>query len=140
METYVQMKKRHQKEFEALPTFVAFSETQFQEGISKIGASDRNEILCLCSGIYCKKSDKHLFEEYFRRTKQELIDAEKDFDFCVEMFKYELGNHEYIITYDPEDAIYACGLSMEKVFEDPHFSKAFKTAKEQYLKECEKLS
>ena len=133
METYKQMKKRHQEEFSKLPMAAAFNADQLEEGKKKLGITDDSEICSLGYGAFTRKSDKHLFDEQFEKAEKELQDAMKDFDFCVGMFEYELGNHEYCITMDPDPALIALGLTFEEVANSKHLSKAFLKAREQYL-------
>jgi hypothetical protein len=45
------------------------------------------------------------------------------------MFEYELANHEYSYTYDPEPALNTLGLTLEEVEADPIMADAFKRAK-----------
>ena len=44
------------------------------------------------------------------------------------MFDYELGNHEYIVTYDATSAIEALGLTVEEVHNNPLLLKGLKDA------------
>lgn len=134
METYSQMKKRHQEEFNALPKFAAFTEEQFEKGKAELGIKDDSEVYSLGYGVFFRKADKPLFDDQFKRQYQEREAAMKDFDFCVEMFLNELANHEYIVTGDAEEAIKACGLHPDEVNKDDHLNKAFVTARKRYLK------
>ena len=134
METYSQMKKRHQEEFNALPKFSAFTEEQFEKGKAELGIKDDSEVYSLGYGVFFRKADKPLFDDQFKRQYQERETAMKDFDFCVGMFQHELANHEYIATGDAKEAIKACGLLPDEVNKDDHLNKAFATARKRYLK------
>jgi len=54
--------------------------------------------------------------------------------FIFDMFDYELGNHEYNYTYDPEPALNTLGLTLEEVEADPFMAEAFKRAKSAQFK------
>lgn len=51
METYAQMKKRHQDEVNALPLMFAFSNDQFDEGCRKLGVTDPKSELYALGGL-----------------------------------------------------------------------------------------
>lgn len=104
METYTEMKNRHQKEVNALPIFCAFSKKQFEEGCAKLGVTDASaELFSLGhTGGYYRKTDSKLIWGTFERHSDEMDEAMKDETFAVEAFAYEAGNHEYHINMDPD--------------------------------------
>ncbi|HDK5688958.1 TPA: hypothetical protein PTC43_002520, partial [Staphylococcus pseudintermedius] len=53
-------------------------------------------------------------------------------EFALNAFKYELANHEFVITYDYEDALDALELEYSEL--DSRLLNLLKKAKEQYLK------
>ena len=98
METYTEMKARHSKEFgEFEGVFFAFS-------IVSIGA-----------GGYLLKNKREAFHALFNRQAAERKELKKDESKLVEALVYELSNHEYCITGNPEDALNALGLTLESV-------------------------
>ena len=53
----------------------------------------------------------------------------KSYDFAFDAFLYELNNHEYVITYDADDAIDALGLSSADFEANPVLLEALKAAR-----------
>ena len=71
------------------------------------------------AGGYMRKTDVKQFKATMARFNKELADA-IDADttgegFIFDMFKHELGNHEYCITHDHTDAIEAVGLDQSDI-------------------------
>ena len=88
-----------------------------------------------------RKSDNEAFHAMLERHQQERAEAiasDKDgTGYLYEMFLYELGNHEYIFTFDPDETFAACGVTAEQVENDPVMKLAFANAKRDYLKRAE---
>jgi len=51
-----------------------------------------------------------------------------DDEFVLNMFSYELANHEYCITYDVSDTLDALGLTIDEVRNDERLSNALQKA------------
>lgn len=140
MNSYIAMKNRHQQEVNALPIKFAFSDKQFEEGMKELGLkpTDTDKVYALVGNGFYRKTDADLIHGTFKRHKQERDDAiaaDKDgTGYLFEMFEYELGNHEYCVTYDCEDAVNACGYTCAEVLADPILNKALSNAVSSYLK------
>ena len=125
MEKYQEMKNRHQKEFGELPIFFAFNNEQFKEGMEKSGLNveDTNLIFKLPGGGFYKREDSSLIKEWYTRTEQEFENAISEDTtgegFILEMFDYELSNHEYCITGDLEETLRVTGFTFEEVENNP---------------------
>jgi len=112
MESYSEMKERHGNqvnEFEGL--FWAFSNDQFAKGMETIGLTEKDtkQICSIGMGGFMRKDRKESFESLFDRQGQERktrLKAEKE---LVKALVYELANHEFCITGDPQDAVRAVG-------------------------------
>lgn len=121
MNRYLEMKERQQKEFNEFPMFFAFSNEQFADGMKKLGLkpNQTNKLYSMGMGGYYKKDDAPKLHEMRRRHDSEFREAIKADEtgegFILEMFKYELANHEYCITYDVSDTLDALGLTVEEV-------------------------
>jgi len=121
METYLELKERHEKEFSAFPMIFAFSDKQFKEGMGKLGltVNDTDKIYKNSFGWYYKKTDSETLKNLMHRHSDEFKAAiENDQDgtgFILGMFDYELANHEYCITYDITDTLNALGLTVEDI-------------------------
>lgn len=120
MNKYIEMKKRHQEEVNNFPKFFAFTEKRFNEQMIERGLDpekDLGKILSINGGGFILRSDEEKFDEMFARHRKELSDAiyANENDFVVEMFRYELANHEYCITGNISDTLNAVGLSSEDI-------------------------
>ena len=117
METYLELKERHEKEFSIFPMIFAFSDKQFKEGMGKLGltVNDTDKIYKNGYGEYYKKTLKNLMHRHSDEFKA-LIESDQDgTGFILSMFDYELANHEYFITYDITDTLNALGLTVEDI-------------------------
>lgn len=136
MNKYLELKDKHQKELNDFPFFFAFSDKQFAEGMAKFGLSenDTDKIYKLgdTGGFYLRKDAPRL-HEMFTRHEAERVEAMKDDEYLYLGLLYELANHEFIITYDPEPALDALGLTLEDL-EDERIARIYKKAKTDYLK------
>ena len=56
--------------------------------------------------------------------------------YIYDMFYTELANHEYCITFDPEDTLCALGLTVDEIKADKRLLHGFNKAVRQYLKDC----
>lgn len=140
MENYLDMKARHEKEINAFPFGFAFSNEQFKEMMEKWGLTenDTDKILSIGMGGFIRKSDKEAMHDLFKRHKEEKEKGYENDQFLQEAIEYELGNHEYIITYEPEPTLSALGYSID-ILQDERFNRIFNKAKKNYLKSMEKL-
>lgn len=93
------------------------------------------------TGGFYRRTDADLIREIFRRHQQEreeAIAADKDgTGYLYQMFRYELANHEYCVTYDLEPTIEACGFTVDEVNGNPVLLAALNKVRKDYLKEAE---
>lgn len=138
MLTYRELTAKHQREVNELPIMYAFSNKQFEDGMrNKLGLepNETDKIYRLGStGGFYKKTDAQLLKETFDRHSMELQEAMKNDEFVLEMFEYEMGNHEYQISYDKEDVINACGLDLDDM--DERLEQLWLKAKKHFLELC----
>jgi hypothetical protein len=118
METYTELKTRQAKDlndFEGL--FFAFNNEQFSEGMKKIGLTteDTKQIFSLGAGGYIRKDKSEAFHAMFKRHDEEKKTAKLEEKFLFDALVYELNNHEYCITLDPNDALDALGYKKEDI-------------------------
>ena len=133
---YREFKEKKQSEFNSLPLMFAFSNKQFEEGKAKLGVKDDKELVSIGGGGFIKKVDAHLLDEMINRHNKEYEELMQNDEFAYSAFYYELGNHEYCITLDPEDTLEALCLTVEEMENDPRLMKLFLEAKRDYLKNC----
>jgi len=120
--SYKELRNKHQKEVNALPFFFAFSNEQFNAGMAKFGLNptDTDKIYRLSSiGGFYLRTDSDLINGTFKRHAQEAQSA-MDADvtgngYIYDMFLFELRNHEYGYTWRLDDTLDALGLTMDEI-------------------------
>ncbi|MHB1255254.1 MAG: DUF7659 family protein [Dethiobacteraceae bacterium] len=122
MTSYHEIKRAHEKEFAKFPLFFAFDDKQFAVGMSRLGLTpeDTDKIYSLngTGGFYLRSDSDRLFAMFDQHSREitEAISEDKTGEgFIFDMFRYELANHEYIITGNISDALEAIGLTLERV-------------------------
>lgn len=130
METYLQMKDRHQKEVEKFPMAFAFNDEQFKEGMKKLGLdpNDKKKVLGIGGGGFIRRTDADAFSSMFDRIHAEEAEARKNDDYLFQMFSYELSNHEYCYTWDVTDTLRSLGLTYDEVKENKKMNEALTKA------------
>ena len=135
---YSELRQKQQKEVDEFPFGFAFSNEQFKEMMEKFGLTenDTDKIYSIGAGGYIRKSDADAMHEMFTRhekERQQAIENDKDSSgYIYEVFRYELDNHEYCITYDLEPTLRALGLTEEEVNKNPKLLKGLKKALKHY--------
>jgi len=115
---YHSLKERQQEEINSFPLIFAFNDKQLQEGCARLGVVEpEKELYSIGAGGYVRRVDSDKFYLMFKRLDEELQEALKDPAFLLDALTYELANHEYIFTMDPEPALNALGLSRGDVKE-----------------------
>jgi hypothetical protein len=136
MNSYIKFKEKRQKEVNNFPMFFAFSTKQLDETLKKLSVN-KEDILSFGSGSYIKKADRQAFYKMFDEHKKEFDEQLKSDEFVYDMFRYELANHEYCITYDVTDTLNALDLTLEQINADKRLFKLLTKAKKDYLKDVE---
>ena len=118
--TYTKLKKQHSEELNSFPMFFAFSTEQFNEGMEKLGLlpTDKDKIYRFGgTGGYYRKTDNEQLRAMFDRHAEEMqsaINSDTTGEgFILDMFSYELNNHEYGYTWDDESTLDALGITQE---------------------------
>lgn len=124
METYVQLRNRHQEEVNNFPIGFAFNDKQLEEELQRL-ETKASDCISIGAGGFIRKKDKEIFVTMMRRHKKEMKEAMKDEEFAYQAFLCELQNHEYSYTEDPEDALNALGLSVFDIENNPVLNKAY---------------
>ena len=122
MNPYVEMRQRHQEEFNALPLGFAFNNKQFEDMMRawKLDPkTDLDKIYRLPGGGYIQKKDSPHMHEVMDKNDAELQKAiAEDMtgdNFIYQMFLAELKNHEYGYTGEYDDTLEALGYTWEQV-------------------------
>lgn len=144
MNAYAEMKARHQKRVNALPLKFAFGMNQFREMMASWGLTenDTDKIYKMggTGGFYRREDSKLIFTTFEENEIEMKAAISNDIDgsgFIKDMFRYELGNHEYCITYDLEPTLDALGLTEDEVLSNPALINGLNLARKEYLAEAE---
>lgn len=137
--TYRELREKHQQEVNAFPFMFAFSDEQFKNGMEKLGLKEdeTDKIYSIGGGGYILKTSAPAMHDMFDRHRREMEEAMNDDTFAYGAFLYELGNHEFCITYDWEPTLEALGMTVEDVLKDERLNGIFKKARHDYLEEYE---
>ncbi len=130
--TYLELRAQHHKEINSFPLFFAFNNEQLENGLKKLNAT-KEEIRSIGSGGFVHKTDQEALVKLSMEQHNAITNAMLDDDFLVSAIIYELGNHEFCITYDPTDTIEALSLDLT----DARVRSCFKKARKEYLASCE---
>ena len=137
MNKYMELKNKIQKEVDEFPMGFAFSNEQFEKMKEELGVKEDNELLSIGAGGFIRKTDKEAFNELFnnkaKRIDEAIAEDKTGEGFIKDMFLYELANHEYCITYDLEDTLYALDLTYDEVMNDERLLRGLTLAKNEYL-------
>lgn len=130
---YIDLSSRQQKEWNDFPMFFAFSQEQFSEGLKKFNVT-KKDIYSIESGGFIRKSDSERLNKLIDKHHKENEDAMKNDKFLFQAFRYELGNHEFCITYDPEDTLRTLGLELKDIEEEGRIQNIYEKARSDYIK------
>lgn len=140
---YKEFKERQQKETNNLPIYFAFGNAQLQERADELGFESIddmiNNVVGIGAGGFCKKEDYQNIINTFKKHDEELKENLKNDEFLKSAFRYEMSNHEYIVTYDMSDTLRALGITLKEYQKSERMQKLFKEAKENYLKAMNEL-
>ena len=140
--TYKELRERHQEETNKLPIYWAFGSEQYEELKKKLNIKNDDELKEKCFGIFggiALKTDKEKILETLKRHNEEEKKLFEDDDFLQSAFEYELGNHEYIITYDLSDTLRALGISYKEYQESERYQNIMEVAISNYREEMKKF-
>ena len=129
---YKELKEKQQAEFDNFPIKFAFSREQEKKGLEELGLASANEAIGIGGGGFIRESDKQAFYDMLERLDKEHTQMLENPKYVVDMFKYELANHEYGYTYDLEPTLEACGLTIEEVNNNLILKKGLAAALEEY--------
>lgn len=133
---YKEYNNKVSKDFHAFPMAFAFSNDQLVEGMKKLGVERQSELVSIGCNGFIRKSDKEAFLQMIAEHKALFRKGIEDPEFCYSMFVAEMANHEYSYTYDDEEVLEACGLSVEQLEANDMLSKMYDKAKHAYLAAC----
>ena len=137
MNKYLELKKKHEEKVNEFPMGFAFNNKQFEEAKEKLGVKSNDELLSITGGGFIRKTDRDDFTALFLEMNKESEEAMKDDDYLFQGFLYELGNHEYCITYESEATLNCFSLTIDEVEENQRLKSIWLKARDKYLNTCE---
>lgn len=136
--SYLELKWKHQKEFNEFPMFFAFNRRQFDEGMKTLGLkpNQTNKVYSFDGGGFYRKSDSTALSEMLKRFDREEKEAMKDDNYVLEMFEYEMGNHEYDITHSDMKILEVCGIDVDEFEKNARLKRLYNQAQKAFLSHC----
>ena len=138
---YVELKNKQRKEYddfsnrEDVVMFAAFSNKQFDEAIEKYKIENyKIELVHIGMGMFLAKKNTEELRQLGEKWAVEMKEARKDENFAIDMFLYELANHEFGYSYDVEETLDALGLDVADFKQEKHLQKCLDIAINRYLK------
>jgi len=112
---YLEIKKEFHDDFGKLPLFFAFNKEQFNEGMKKLNleTSDFDKIIKMPSGGFVLKSVKEEVQKVFDNYEKGIKEISNNKKELIEALVYELGNTEYCIGCDSNDALKSFSLKLD---------------------------
>ena len=114
---YLDLRKKHQKEFEDFPIAYAFNDEQLKESLEKLGATKEECTTVFGHGDIVKRTDVKALLTMIKLHDKELKQRlREDADFAEAAFLYEMDNHEYAINWSAdEDVLAALAITFEDI-------------------------
>ena len=135
---YLDLKKRHEKEFEEFPIAYAFNDKHLEEALAKLNATKEEVVTVFGHGDIVKRENVKALIALLERHEQELHQKLKDdAEFAEAAFGYEMDNHEYAINWDGDADVLGCfNITFEKI-NRWGLQMAYRRAREQHFKRAE---
>ncbi len=141
METYQDMKIRHQRETNEFPIHFAFGDEQIKRKFAELGLDpdkdmDKIAVIPGTGGFILKRDEaarRKMSERHYSEL-QDAISADKDgTGFIYQMFRYELANYEFGYTGEADDALAALSYTEAQIDADSALRRGFEKAKQDIL-------
>lgn len=141
MESYQEMKIRHQKEADAFPIHFAFGDEQIKRKFAELGLdpekdADKISVIPGTGGFILKKdvpARREMCERHYKELQDAIAADRKGIGFIYQMFRYELTNYEFGYTGESVDALEALGYTEAQIEADPALKRGFEKAKQDIL-------
>ena len=135
---YLDLKKRHQKEFEEFPIAYAFNDKQLQEALEKLGATKEEVVSVFGHGDIVRRTDAKALIALLERQDEEMKQRLKDDpEFAESAFLEEMDNHEYAINWSADEDVLAA-FNIDFDFIRKHgLQMAYDSARNKHLKHAE---
>jgi hypothetical protein len=110
---YSDFKLAEREAIDALPIEFAFNDDQFHDMLKKFGLTikEKDKLRRIPGGGFCLATDAKMIVETMLSWSKRLSEIiGTDDEFAVDALRYELDNHEYGYTGEPDDALLELGL------------------------------
>ena len=142
METYIQIKARHQADINAFPIGAAFSKQQLADMLKKFDLPNNEtgyaKIVSLGAGCFIRKSDIPAWREMTDRHKREMEEFRSSRDRLISALRIEFTNRECQFMDDDEGVCAAVGLDWKEVQKNKELLKTYNKAFNLFMRDCEK--
>lgn len=111
--SYSDFKLAEREAIDALPIEFAFNDDQFHDMLKKFGLTldEKDKLRRIPGGGFCLATDAKMIVETMLSWSRKLSEIIKtDDEFTVDALRYELDNHEFGYTGEPDDALLELGL------------------------------
>ena len=135
---YLELQKKHRKDFEEFPIAYAFNGKQLEEALEKLGATKEECVTVFGHGDIVKRENaKPLIKLLERHTKEIQDKLAEDPDFAEAAFLYEMDNHEYAINWSADEDVLGC-FSIDWEFIRKHgLQMAYDRARNKHMRNAE---
>lgn len=138
LESYQEMKIRHQKEVNAFPIHFAFGDEQIKRKFNELGLDpekdlDKITVIPGTGGFILKKDEdarRKMCERHYQEFQDAIAADKNGTGFIYQMFRYELANYEFGYTGEADDALAALGYTEAQIDVDPALKRGFEKAKQ----------
>lgn len=136
---YMDLRSRHQKEFDEFPIVYAFNDEQLKEALEKLGATKEQCVSVFGHGDIVRREDAKALISLLDRQQEELLQRLRDDPIFAEAaFLYEMDNHEYAINYSGDEDVLDCfGITFEDI-NNWGLQYAWNIAKRKHMENAEK--
>jgi len=147
--TYTEYRTNWQREFDSLPIFFAFSDSQFEACLKERGLTLNDlDKICKVAGGFALKTDIPVIREFVEKPDP-LADLMNDPTFAEDAFYYEMCNHEYGINMQGAWDVCSCfgdckyvdgktgPMYLAEMGYGPDVCDAYRRAKVRYFKDAE---
>lgn len=138
-QSYMDVRSRHQKEFDEFPIVYAFNDEQLKEALDKLGATKEQCVSVFGHGDIVRREDADKLIKLLDRQQEELLQRLRDDPlFAEEAFLYEMDNHEYAINWSGDEDVLDCFGITFKDINSWGLQYAWNMAKRKHMENAEK--
>lgn len=135
MNRYRALRAKQQKEVNEFPILFAFSKKQLLKELKKRKAA-KKDLIGVTRGGYILKKDRDAYVSMMLRHKDEVLKALDDPDCLYDMFRSEMEDHGFFISYNLDDALQDSPVSIKEMSKNPLMQETLKKAEEAHLASC----